>query len=151
MRFVPIKNREQLAVLALHRARQGFVKAKTAQANQIRGLLAEQGLIIPKGIAHISQRLPEILEESENGLPGAFRQLLERLPGSAVAEVILLLHAVNAEHGVEWIRATTVARFGVDRFDNTEHSGPWEQSVHKGQNISLRRLLLNSLPVKVSW
>lgn len=79
MRFVPIKNGEQLAVLALHRARQGFVKARTAQANQIRGLLAEHGVIIPKGIAHISQRLPEILEESENGLPGMFRQLLERL------------------------------------------------------------------------
>ena len=37
MRFVPIKNIEQQAVLALHRARQGFVKARTAQANQIRG------------------------------------------------------------------------------------------------------------------
>ena len=33
MRFVPIKNGEQQAVLALHRARQGFVKARTAQAN----------------------------------------------------------------------------------------------------------------------
>ena len=31
MRFVPIKNSEQQAVLALHRARQGFVKARTAQ------------------------------------------------------------------------------------------------------------------------
>lgn len=50
MRFVPIKSSEQLAVLALHRARQGFVKARTAQANQIRGLLAEYGLIIPQGI-----------------------------------------------------------------------------------------------------
>lgn len=50
MRFVPIKNVEQQAVLALHRARQGFVKARTAQANQIRGLLAEFGLIIPKGM-----------------------------------------------------------------------------------------------------
>ena len=39
MRFVPIKNVEQQAVLALHRVRQGFVKARTAQANQIRGLL----------------------------------------------------------------------------------------------------------------
>ncbi|MGL4614800.1 MAG: IS110 family transposase [Shewanella sp.] len=81
MRFVPIKNGEQLAVLALHRARQGFVKARTAQANQIRGLLAEHGIIIPKGIAHISPRLPELLEDSENGLPGTFRQLLERLGG----------------------------------------------------------------------
>ena len=40
MRFVPIKNGEQQAILAQHRARQGFVKARTAQANQIRGLLA---------------------------------------------------------------------------------------------------------------
>ncbi|WP_270792890.1 IS110 family transposase [Aeromonas sp. QDB21] len=79
MRFVPIKNREQLAVLALHRARQGFVKARTAQANQIRGLLAEYGLLIPQGIAHIGKRVPEFLEDSENGLPGTFRQLLMRL------------------------------------------------------------------------
>ena len=44
MRFVPIKPPEQQAVLALHRARQGFVKARTAQANQIRGLLTELGV-----------------------------------------------------------------------------------------------------------
>jgi transposase len=47
MRFVPVKNIEQQAVLSLHRARQGFVKARTAQANQIRGLLAEYGIAIP--------------------------------------------------------------------------------------------------------
>ena len=79
MRFVPIKSCEQLAVLALHRARQGFVKARTAQANQIRGLLAEYGLIIPQGITHIGKRVPEFLEDSENGLPWMFRQLLMRL------------------------------------------------------------------------
>ncbi|MFM5523775.1 IS110 family RNA-guided transposase [Aeromonas jandaei] len=79
MRFVPIKSSEQLAVLALHRARQGFVKARTAQANQIRGLLAEYGLIIPQGITHIGKRVPEFLEDSENGLPWMFRQLLMRL------------------------------------------------------------------------
>lgn len=79
MRFVPIKNGEQQAVLSLHRARQGFVKARTAQANQMRGLLAEYGIIIPQGIGHIAKRLPEILEDGENGLPGVFRQLLQRL------------------------------------------------------------------------
>ena len=36
MRFVPIKNIEQQAVLALHCVRQGFVKARTSQANQFR-------------------------------------------------------------------------------------------------------------------
>ena len=79
MRFVPIKNGEQQAVLALHRARAGFVKARTAQANQIRGLLGEYGIIIPQGIGHITKRLPAILEDGENELPGAFRQLLVRL------------------------------------------------------------------------
>ena len=50
MRFVPVKTGEQQAVLSLHRAREGFVKARTAQANQIRGLLAEYGIVIPVGI-----------------------------------------------------------------------------------------------------
>jgi transposase len=34
MRFVPIKNIERQSVLALHRVRQSFIKARTAQANQ---------------------------------------------------------------------------------------------------------------------
>lgn len=79
MRFVPMKNVEQQAVLSLHRARQGFVKARTAQANQIRGLLAEYGIVIPQGIGHITKRLPAIMEDGENDLPGAFRLLLQRL------------------------------------------------------------------------
>ena len=79
MRFVPVKTAEMQAVLALHRARQGFVKSRTAQANQIRGLLAEFGIVIPKGIGHIARGLPEILEDGENGLPGMMRQLIERL------------------------------------------------------------------------
>ncbi|MFT5392095.1 MAG: transposase [Gammaproteobacteria bacterium] len=66
-------------VLSLHRARQGFVKARTAQANQIRGLLGEYGLVIPKGIIHVTKRLAGILEDAENELPGVFRELLYRL------------------------------------------------------------------------
>ncbi len=79
MRFVPIKNTEQQAVLALHRARQGFVKARTAQANQIRGLLGEYGIAIPQGIGHVAKQLPEILEDAGNDLPGVFRKLLRQL------------------------------------------------------------------------
>jgi len=79
MRFVPIKSIEQQAVLSLHRVRQGFVKARTAQANQIRGLLGEFGLIIPKGIWHIAQRVPGLLEDASNELPLTLRQLIDRL------------------------------------------------------------------------
>jgi transposase len=93
MRFVPFKSAEQQAVLAFHCARQGFVKARTAQANQIRGLLAEHGIIIPQGIGHIADQLPGILEDADNELLSAFRLLLERLrghlkvPGTQVGEL----------------------------------------------------------------
>jgi transposase len=79
MRFVPIKEVEQQAVLALHRARQGMVKARTAQANQIRGLLSEFGLIVPQGITHVYQRVPALLDEAKEELPGVFCELVQRL------------------------------------------------------------------------
>ena len=79
MRFVPVKSVEQQAVLAVHRARQGFVVERTAQANQIRGLLYELGIVIPKGIRHLEQHLPQILADAENGLPETSRGLLARL------------------------------------------------------------------------
>jgi transposase len=79
MRFVPIKNTEQQALLGLHRARQGFVGARTAQANQLRGLLAEFGLVMPAGIRCIERKLPEVLEDADNGLSDASRALFARL------------------------------------------------------------------------
>jgi transposase len=79
MRFVPIKNVEQQALLGLHRARQGFVWARTAQSNQIRGLLTEFGIVIPKRISALREKLPAILEDAENGLPGSSRELFARL------------------------------------------------------------------------
>jgi transposase len=79
MRFVPIKSVEQQAILSVHRVRQGFVKARTAQANQIRGLLGEFGLVIPQGIYNVAKRVPQLLEDASNELPAAFRELIERL------------------------------------------------------------------------
>ncbi|GAM53911.1 transposase [bacterium endosymbiont of Mortierella elongata FMR23-6] len=79
MRFVPIKNLEQQAVLSLHRVRQSFVKARTAQANQIRGLLGEFGRVIPQGIGYIKTQVPELIEDASHELPGPFRLLVQRL------------------------------------------------------------------------
>ena len=79
MRFVPVKSVEQQAVLSLHRVRQGFVKARTAQANQIRSLLGEFGLIMPAGISHIARRVPGLLEDPSNPVPGSLRRLITRL------------------------------------------------------------------------
>lgn len=75
MRFVPVKTPEQQAILALHRARQGFVKARTAQANQLRSLLAEFGVVLPQGIQRLRQQVPAVLEELEAKVPEVVRQL----------------------------------------------------------------------------
>lgn len=79
MRFVPAKRIEQQDVQSIHRIRSLLVAKRTAQANQIRGLLLEYGIIIPKGIACIRTRLPEILEDAENMLTALFRELLVEL------------------------------------------------------------------------
>ena len=79
MRFVPVKSPEQQGLLALHCARSGWVKARTAQANQIRGLLSEFGIVVSQGIARLRSALPEILEDGANGLPGLMRTLLSTL------------------------------------------------------------------------
>jgi transposase len=79
MPTVPVKTASQQTILSIHRARQGFVKARTAQANQIRGLLAEFGFVIPQGINHLGKSVPEIIEDGENDLPGSFRLLILRL------------------------------------------------------------------------
>jgi len=79
MRFVPIKTADQQAVLCLHRIRRGLIKERTAQINQIRGLLAEFGLIMPQGRYAARQRIPDVLEDAENGLPMLARRLLDNV------------------------------------------------------------------------
>lgn len=79
MRFVPAKHIEQQDIQSIHRVRSLLVARRTAQANQIRGLLLEYGIIIPKGIAYIRTRIPEILEDAENTLTALFRELLVEL------------------------------------------------------------------------
>ena len=79
MRFVPIKTIEQLHLQARHRVRTELLKQRTAKANQIRGLLAEYGIVIGLGVRCLRHHLPEILEEAENRLQEDFRVLLRGL------------------------------------------------------------------------
>ena len=79
MRFVPVKNIEQQDIQSLHRVRSQLVARRTAQANQIRGLLLEYGIVIPKGIGYVRKELPFILEDAENRLSPLFREMLSEL------------------------------------------------------------------------
>ena len=101
MRFVPVKSIEQQDIQMLHRVRSGLVKERTALANRIRGLLGEYGIIIAVGLVKLRQRLPEILEDAENGLTISARQIFADLQEqlieldkqvSAYGEKIQVLH-----------------------------------------------------------
>ena len=79
MRFVPIKSIEQQDLQNVHRQRERVKKERTALANQIRGLLAEYGIVIKKGISAIRNELPSIIEDGENDLTVMSRALFNEL------------------------------------------------------------------------
>jgi len=79
MRFVSVKSVEQQDIQAAHRIRAGLVEQRTAKANQIRGLVAEYGLVSPKELSFLRRAIPCWLEDADNGLTDRFRHLLDGL------------------------------------------------------------------------
>lgn len=79
MRFVAVKSVEQQVMQAEHRIRARLIRARTALGNEIRGLLAELGIIVPTSLGALRRAIPELLEDGENGLPATFRRLLAQL------------------------------------------------------------------------
>src|SRR5262245_13812867 len=108
MRFVPVKSPEQQAALALHRTRDLLVKQRTQLINMTRGLLAEFGIDIPRGIERALQVARRI---ADGEAPDA--------PAEAVTAVSLLCQQVLDVHLrlrtidraiLEWQRTNDVAR-----------------------------------------
>ncbi len=60
MRFVSLKSEAQLDLQVLHRVRERLVLARTALTNQLRAILLERGIIMPKGRMMLMRRLKEI-------------------------------------------------------------------------------------------
>ena len=58
MRCVPVKTVEQQDIQAMHRVRASLVEQRGAKANQIRGLVAEYGLVAPRELLHLRRALP---------------------------------------------------------------------------------------------
>jgi transposase len=76
MKFVSVKEPWQQEVQGLHRVRERIIADKVAVMNQIRGLLLEFGITIPKSLSKLKKAIPVILEDSENGLSGQMRELI---------------------------------------------------------------------------
>jgi transposase len=79
MRFVPMKSVEQLSVQAVHRIRSRLVKGRTQLVNQVRGILAEHGIVIARNIAKLRQNLSDVTGSNESGLSDLVRALIGEL------------------------------------------------------------------------
>jgi transposase len=76
MRFVAVKSQAQQDVLALHRIRALLIGERTASMNQVRGLLAERGIVVAQGVAQLRRSLAELLGDCDERVSELFREAL---------------------------------------------------------------------------
>lgn len=79
MRFVPVKDVDQQAILIVHRVRKGRVEEKNRVANQLRGLLAEFGIVIPRGLQRLMREWPAMRQCNADRVPTLAWQELDSL------------------------------------------------------------------------
>src|SRR5439155_24254619 len=83
MRFVPVKSPDQQAALALHRTRDLLVKQRTQLVNMIRGLLAEFGIEMARGLHHALALAKQLVDGHAADVP----QLAQRVAASLAHQV----------------------------------------------------------------
>lgn len=77
--FVAVKTLAQQDIQSLERIRDRLIKTRTSLVNQLRGLLAEYGVIVEKKVATLRLAIPFILEDTENALTTIAREFVHRL------------------------------------------------------------------------
>lgn len=79
MRFVALKSLSQQEVQMLHCVRNRLVKNRVALSNEIRGMLAECGIVIPVGFSALKKKVLEIIGDAASQLSGSTRALFLEL------------------------------------------------------------------------
>jgi transposase len=78
MRFVELKSEDQLDMQILHRARDRLVGERTALINQLRAILLERGITVPKGRYKLQQHLAAMPDPQDDiSLSGRIRRLID--------------------------------------------------------------------------
>ena len=163
MRFVPVKPIQNQDIQNIHRVRERVVRNRTALSNEIRGLLHEYGIVIPKTISKLQQLLMPILDNpAEHRLTSMsiklFRQLLEELGDvekevkkyddelTSVFKTNEAAQRIEKIDGVGIITATAIiaAVSDANAFKNGREFSAWLGLVPK-QNSSGGKTVLQSI------
>src|SRR5271169_4024605 len=108
MRFVPVKSPEQQAALSMHRTRDLLVKPRTQLVNMIRGLLAEFGVDIPKGLERALLMARQIVDGKAPDVPIEAAKIVGTLSQQAL-DTHVRLREIDRDLAV-WLRGNDVAR-----------------------------------------
>jgi len=108
MRFVPVKSPEQQAALALHRTRDLLVKQRTQLVNMIRGLLAEFGIEIVRGLHHAIELAARIAKGDAPEVPDLAVRVITGLAGQ-IGDVQVRLVALEKEL-LAWHRSNELSQ-----------------------------------------
>ena len=103
-RFVPIREEEEQAVIALHRMREMLVKQRTMLINGLRSQLAEFGLVAPRGHEGVGALRALVEDDEERRIPAIMRPALKILAGQIAAleaQVATIEKQLKAWHGQE--------------------------------------------------
>lgn len=159
MVFVPIKEPEQQAILVIHRVRKAIVNEQNRVANQVRGLLAEFGVVIPKGLASLKRvwlstrqahadDVPALVWEELDKLYTQLGELHDRIIGydrriKAHVRTDARARRLAEIHGVGAITASAVvATVGNGRdFKNGRQFGAWLGLTPKQYSTGGRTIL----------
>jgi transposase len=73
---VPVKRVDQQALVAMHRVREQGMTTRTSRINTLRGILREQGILLPAGARAALQAVPRIVDQAQATFPMYLRQIL---------------------------------------------------------------------------
>jgi transposase len=156
---VPVKTVAQHVLVAIHRFRSGWLAARTAQVNTLRGLLRELGFVIPLGIEKVLPQVRCLLGGADSGIPEALRatisdacdeidSLTGKIEGAerqleALAEQTPVVARLRSIPGVGLMTATAlVAMLGdVQRFPTGRHLASYLGLTPREYSTGARRRL----------
>jgi transposase len=159
IRPVPVKSLSQHVLGAIHRFRSGWIAARTAQVNTLRGLLRELGLVIPEGVEKVLPQVRLFVADADGMIPDGLRatvaaacdeieSLSRKIKDAekqleALAEQTPLLEHLRSVPGVGLMTSTALIAFvgDVQRFPSGRHLASYLGLTPREYSSGLRRRL----------
>jgi transposase len=160
IRPVPVKRIEQQDALLAHATREQWIKMRTALVNQIRGELAERGIVFGKGIAVLRRELQALLAADCDGdVTPAFQAWLRQRQQDWIGfdarikecerqiqrhyKDVAACEQIGEVNGVGLLTATAAVALVNDgkQFQSARHFGAWMGLTPKEHSSGERRLL----------